>query len=189
MTCWIAGLEIESLSVHLTAHTAQRAFVIYIYIYINAPEGCPREMDEGQTRTRTRKRIRTVPLFSPPCMPDFLHARVRTSWTRGARVRFPRGASSGQRWRVGLKIRGPANLAGTWSAQPVHASPRPPRAAHRPAAARAPRIEGGCGCHHHAHHPFPTVYVNPRAPVPTAAEHRAAGTFAWNPKLLLGEYL
>ena len=58
-------------------------------------------------------------------------ARTTTSWTRGARVRFPRGASSGQRWRVGLKIRGPANLAGTWSAQPVHASPRPPRAAHR----------------------------------------------------------
>ena len=43
VTCWIAGLEIESLSVHLTAHTAQRAFVIYIYIYINAPEGCPHE--------------------------------------------------------------------------------------------------------------------------------------------------
>ena len=32
-----------------------------------------------------------------------------------------------------------ANLAGAWSAQPVPASPRPPRAAHRPAAARAPR--------------------------------------------------
>ena len=38
-----------------------------------------------------------------------------------------------------LKIRGPANLAGAWSAQPVPASRRPPRAAHRPAAARAPR--------------------------------------------------
>ena len=31
------------------------------------------------------------------------------------------------------------NLAGVRSAQPVLASPRPPRAAHRPAAARAPR--------------------------------------------------
>ena len=41
--------------------------------------------------------------------------------------------------RVRLKIRGPANLAGAWSAQPVPASPRPPRAAQRPAAARAPR--------------------------------------------------
>ena len=41
--------------------------------------------------------------------------------------------------RVGLKIRGPANLVWAWSAQPVPASPRPPRAAHRPAAARAPR--------------------------------------------------
>ena len=29
-----------------------------------------------------------------------------------------------------LKLRGPANLAGAWSAQPVPASPRPPRAAH-----------------------------------------------------------
>ena len=29
-----------------------------------------------------------------------------------------------------LKIRGPANLAGAWSAQPAPASPRPPRAAH-----------------------------------------------------------
>ena len=28
-----------------------------------------------------------------------------------------------------LKIRGPANLAGAWAAQPVPASPRPPRAA------------------------------------------------------------
>ena len=28
----------------------------------------------------------------------------------------------------GLKSRGPANLAGAWSAQPVPASPRPPRA-------------------------------------------------------------
>ena len=28
---------------------------------------------------------------------------------------------------VGLKIRGPANFAGAWSAQPVPASPRPPR--------------------------------------------------------------
>jgi hypothetical protein len=36
-------------------------------------------------------------------------------------------------------IRGPANLAGVWSAQPVPASP--PRAAHRPAAARAPRTD------------------------------------------------
>ena len=32
---------------------------------------------------------------------------------------------------------GPANLAGAWSVQPVPASPRPPRAAHRPAAACA----------------------------------------------------
>ena len=44
------------------------------------------------------------------------------------------GTSSGQHaraydTRVGLKIRGPANLAGAWSAQPVPASPRPPRAA------------------------------------------------------------
>ena len=40
-----------------------------------------------------------------------------------------------------LKIRGPANLAGAWSAQPVPASRRPPHAAHRPAG-REPR-EGG----------------------------------------------
>jgi hypothetical protein len=33
-------------------------------------------------------------------------------------------------------------LAGAWSAQPVPASP--PRAAHRPAAARAPRTTPGC---------------------------------------------
>ena len=38
-----------------------------------------------------------------------------------------------------LKIRGPAKLAGAWSAQPVPASPRPPRATHRPTAACAPR--------------------------------------------------
>ena len=36
------------------------------------------------------------------------------------------------------------NLAGVRSAQPVPASPRPPRAAHRPAAARAPRTTPGC---------------------------------------------
>ena len=66
MTCWIAGLEIESLSVHLTAHTAQRAFVIYIYIYINAPEGCPRETDEGlegQTHTNTQTHTVKYALF------------------------------------------------------------------------------------------------------------------------------
>ena len=44
-----------------------------------------------------------------------------------------------------LKIRGPANLAGAWSAQPVPASRRPPHAAHRPAAARAPRTGASGG--------------------------------------------
>jgi hypothetical protein len=37
-------------------------------------------------------------------------------------------------------------LRWTWSAQPVPASP--PRAAHRPAAARAPRTTPGCTCGH-----------------------------------------
>eukprot|EP00964_Phaeocystis_antarctica_P059235 scaffold35170_cov48-Phaeocystis_antarctica.AAC.1 len=51
------------------------------------------------------------------------------------------GTSSGQ--HAGTTTReldvGPVNLAGIRSAQPVPASQRPPRAAHRPAAARAPR--------------------------------------------------
>lgn len=33
-----------------------------------------------------------------------------------------------------------------------------------------------------------TVYVNPRAPVLQQLRIEAGGTFAWNPKLLLGEY-
>ena len=44
-----------------------------------------------------------------------------------------------KRLHESLKIRGPAKLAGAWSAQPVPASPRPPRATHRPTAACAPR--------------------------------------------------
>ena len=68
--------------------------------------------------------------------------------------------------RVGLQIRGPANLAGAWSAQPVPASPRPPRAAHRPAAARAPRTTPGCTCGHGS--------APPTAPRPRA-NARAAG--------------
>ena len=48
--------------------------------------------------------------------------------------------------RVNPKIRGNANLAGAWSAQPVPASP--PRAAHRTAAARAPRTTPACTCGH-----------------------------------------
>ena len=62
--------------------------------------------------------------------------------------------------RVGLKTRGPANLAGAWSAQPVAASPRPPRAAHRPAAARAPRTTPGCTCGHGS---APPTAPRPRA--------------------------
>ena len=59
-----------------------------------------------------------------------------------------------------LKIRGPANLAGAWSAQPVPASRRPPRAAHRPAAARAPRTTPGCTCGHGS---APPTAPRPRA--------------------------
>ena len=75
-----------------------------------------------------------------------------------------RGNSSGQHitaydTRV-LKIRGPANLAGAWSAQPVPASRRPPHAAHRPAAARAPRTTPGCTCGHGS---APPTAPRPRA--------------------------
>ena len=70
------------------------------------------------------------------------------------------GTSSGQHQTRVLKIRGPANLAGAWSAQPVPASPRPPRAAHRPAAARAPRTTPGCTCGHGS---APPTAPRPRA--------------------------
>ena len=52
------------------------------------------------------------------------------------------------------------NLAGVRSAQPVPASPRPPRAAHRPAAARAPRTTPGCTCGHAS---APPTATRPRA--------------------------
>ena len=68
------------------------------------------------------------------------------------------------------KIRGPANLAGAWSAQPVPASPRPPRAAHRPAAARAPRTTPGCTCGHGS--------APPTAPRPRASARFSADTFS-----------
>eukprot|EP00964_Phaeocystis_antarctica_P089514 scaffold57144_cov66-Phaeocystis_antarctica.AAC.9 len=42
---------------------------------------------------------------------------------------------------------GPVNLAGARSAQPVPASPRPPHATHRPAAARAPRTTDAGAAH------------------------------------------
>ena len=60
------------------------------------------------------------------------------------------GTSSGQHARTTTRELGggPVNLAGVRSAQPVPASPRPPRAAHRPAAARAPRTTPGCTCGH-----------------------------------------
>jgi len=70
---------------------------------------------------------------------------------RGAAALIGRGyyrCTSGER---PPKIRGNANLAGAWSAQPVPASP--PRATHRPAAARAPRTTPGwpgCTCGHAA---------------------------------------
>ena len=55
-----------------------------------------------------------------------------------------------------LKIRGPANLAGAWSAQPVPASRRPPRAAH------------------HTHRPTHT-HRPPRAPPPARPARVRAG--------------
>ena len=66
-----------------------------------------------------------------------------------------------------LKIRGPANLAGAWSAQPVPASRRPPRAAHRPAAARAPRTVRRRGA--------PAATARPRQQPLGRARTRAAG--------------
>jgi hypothetical protein len=67
------------------------------------------------------------------------------SWPRGGRALLAAGGGAPST-RVNPKIRENANLAGAWSAQPVPASP--PRAAHRPAAARAPRTTPGCTCGH-----------------------------------------
>ena len=88
----------------------------------------------------------------------------------GLAARDGGGTSSGQHetyhTRVGLKIRGPANLAGAWSAQPVPASPRPPRAAHRPAAMSAS-----------GHHPaaYPPSYLE-SVPLEDATAPRRRGS-------------
>ena len=67
--------------------------------------------------------------------------QLQCAWSRRDRRRPAGGVgtSADTADGVGLTIRGPANLAGAWLAQPVPASPRPPRATHRPTAACAPR--------------------------------------------------
>ena len=75
----------------------------------------------------------------PPWPAARARARPSGGW-RGGGV----AASAPRRRARGARGLGPVNLAGVRSAQPVPTSPRPPRAARRPAAARAPRTTPGC---------------------------------------------
>ena len=129
--------------------------------------GCARDSSAARgpraakrRRLRARRRCaaaaaaaaRAGPCSARPTAPD-----DPLSWPRSVCTKSGGGGKSAPTSR-GYWQR--TTLSGGWWAQPVPTSSRPPRAAHRPAAARAPRTTPGCTCGHPS---SPPAATRPRA--------------------------
>jgi hypothetical protein len=100
-------------------HSASRTILLaWVTLRRTSREGCSGRAAEARRVEACRRRARWGGGGGAPPPDHHLYTRVRLSYTR-----------------VNPKIRGNANLAGAWSAQPVPASP--PRAAHTQACRRA----------------------------------------------------